>query len=147
MIPQPIDTDAAPINASDRSEADNKGLKLWKENPPLAFERLRDLVCVAVQITSSLYQDALSASAEESLASLCSDVLEPLHQAIFDAQEIWFETPIARYLDRQEGPVNLSRLGQGVVIGSCYHDLALAVAVRALQGGQGPESARDFVRD
>jgi hypothetical protein len=147
MKPQPIDTDTALINASDHSEADNKGLKLWEENPRLAFERLRDLVCGAVHITSSLYQDALSASPEESLASLSSDVLEPLHQAIFDAQEIWYETPISRYLDRPEGPVLLSRLNHRTVTGSCYHDLALAVAVRVLRGAQGPELARDFVRE
>jgi hypothetical protein len=147
MKPQPIDTDTAFINASDHSEADNEGLKLWKENPRLAFERLRDLVCKALQITSLLYQDALNASPEESLASLGSDVLEPLHQAIFDAQEIWYETPICRYLERREGPVYLSRLGQGAVTGSCYHDLALAVAVRVLEGAQGSELARDFVRN
>src|SRR5436309_14064699 len=123
---QPIDTDTALINASDHSEADNKGLNLWEENHRLAFERLRDLVCEAVHITSSLYQDALRASPEESLASLGSDVLEPLHQAIFDAQEIWYETPISRYLDRPEGPVLLSRLNHRTVTGSCYHDLALA---------------------
>jgi hypothetical protein len=70
------------------------------------------------------------------MASLAGELAEPLHRAVVEAQAIWFETPAARYLERPEGPVFLSRNGDqsGLrVSGSCYHDLALAVAVGTLQ--------------
>jgi hypothetical protein len=113
----------------------------------LAFERLRDLVSEAIQICSLLYHDARKASPEENLANLASNVIGPLDQAICEAQEFWYDTPISRYLDRPDGPVQLSRLGKGAVLGSCYHDLALAVADRVLHGAQRLENARDFVRN
>jgi len=92
---------------------------------------------------------AQRASPDVTLESIGSDLLRPIHQSVFDAQAIYFDTPISRFLIRPEGPVYLSRLadlGHKAVSGSCYHDLGLAVAVRTLEGAQNSELARDFVR-
>src|ERR1043166_741143 len=137
------DTETKVVGTLDHPQVDNKVVKLWKENPRLAFECLRDLISEAIHICCLLYQNAL-ASPEENLSNLGSDLLESLHHAVFDAQEFWFDTPVSRYLDRQNEPVPLSRLKSGMVIGSCFHDLALKVAVRVLEGIQGGEPARNF---
>jgi hypothetical protein len=72
---------------------------------------------------------------------------ETLRQTILEAQAVWFDSPIPGYLDRVEGPVNLDNQQDraiGRVSGSCYHDLALAVAVGLLRWIEKAAPASDY---
>jgi hypothetical protein len=113
---------------------------LWNNDPRQTFHRLRDRVIDALAIVCEIYRRAQTAPREEPLANHVGELANPLNQAIVEAQAIWFDTPIADYLERA-APVYLDREGRQTaqgISGSCYHDLALAVASGTLQAiGQG----------
>src|SRR5262249_37688452 len=91
---------------------------------------------------------ALGAPPGQSLADMGQDWHAQLRQAIVEAQAIWFDTPIARYLDRSEGPVYLDHQAARTiprVSGSCNHDLALALAVGVLCWFEKSLPASDYV--
>jgi hypothetical protein len=105
---------------------------IWDADPVKAFELFRDRVCDAVQIVIAVYHHAIQAPSGAGIATVVTAACrESLHQAITDSQAIWFETPIEQFLDRSDGPVYLDESEKRTIrraSGSCYHDLALAVA-------------------
>jgi hypothetical protein len=110
---------------------------------------LRDRVAEALNLVCVIHEQALAASPDERLANVAGANHGLLRQAIVEAQAIWNNTPIARFLDRPEGPVYLNPEGRqrlGEASGSCYHDLALGVAVCTLKGILDGLTARDFTR-
>jgi hypothetical protein len=128
----PAGTGRCPAQSSDgRADAPGAG-EVWGRDPLRAFEWLRDRVCDAVHIVCQIHRQALAAPPGGTLASTGRELHEPLLQAIAEAQAIWFDTPVRRYLDRPEGPVYLDQQETRTpprVSGSCHHDLAMAVAV------------------
>jgi hypothetical protein len=121
---------------------------LWESDPVQAFERLRDSVCIALDYVGEAHRLASGTAEGESLTTVAGELIEPLGQAIAEAQALWFSTPIARYLDRAEGPVYLDNSEgrvTGRVSGSCYHDLALGVAVGLLRWIEAAVPASDYV--
>jgi hypothetical protein len=103
---------------------------LWDRNPIEAFERLRDRVCVGVQHVVAIHEQAANAPPSASLADIGRELHESLDLAHCEAQAIWYDTSIRRFLERTEGPVYLDHLDEraiGRVSGSCYHDLAMGI--------------------
>src|SRR5262249_24338053 len=92
---------------------------------------LRDSVCTAVGIVCAIHRLACQAPSEASLREVARPWHAALQGALEAARAIWDDTPVARYLDRADGPVHLDHSPTPPitrVIGSCYHDLALKVA-------------------
>lgn len=107
------------------------GIGAWNRNAIETFERLRDRISQAIQLVVEIHQSALSASRDASIVGVGQDLHQPLFDAVCEAQAIWLDTPIQRYLTRSEGPVYLDHLEHRPgprVSGSCYHDLALGGA-------------------
>lgn len=120
---------------------------LWGRDPIGAFKCLRDLLCGALSVVSDAYRLALTAAPDDAIGDVCRDLFGELDGAIVQAQGYWFRSPISRYLERPEGPVRLDgEEGIGPVIGSCYHDLALGVAVGLWGAMTAGMSARDYAR-
>jgi excisionase family DNA binding protein len=117
---------------------------------------LRDCVCKALEAVTAAHAAALSAPPEEILADLAANLVgsdgqldQHLFQAIAEAQAIWFDTPARRYLEREKAVYLRSRDDRpnGLVNGSCFHDLALAVALWTWKCIEAETSTRDFVRE
>jgi hypothetical protein len=149
-VTEPQEAPQVPVNhrvgepgARDSASA----VSLWARAPIEAFERLRDRVCEAIQLVRNIHRQAAVAPATSSLADAGEGLQGPLEEAVRAAQDIWFDTPVSRYLDRAQGPVYLDHLEQRPtrVSGSCWHDLALAVAVGALDAMQAGEPASRYV--
>jgi hypothetical protein len=122
---------------------------VWERNPIDAFERLRDRACDALDVVIEIHQAALQAPDAELLDNVLSQLHEPLLCAVAEAQGYWFDTPTARFLDRPEGPVYLDdherEPGRAPIpSGSCFHDLAIGVAVGLLQSINAGLSAADY---
>jgi hypothetical protein len=112
------------------------------------FERLRDRVCDALDLVCEIHRAALGAGPDQTLEHVAPWLHEPLHRAVTEAQAVWFDTPARRHLERST-PVYLDRLGRSQSngpSGTCYHDLALAVAVGLLRWIETDEPAQNFVR-
>jgi hypothetical protein len=151
--PQPVpheEPPPAPAAGGDTPETGSATAQdLWEGDPLQTFTLLRDRISEAATIVCLIHEQALTATPDESLANVGSECLGPLERAVAAAQVIWSGTPIAQFLDRPEGPVYLDREGPraiGGVTGSCYHDLALAVASGTLRGIRDGVTAADFRR-
>lgn len=108
----------------------------WDQDPVRVFEQFRDLVGDAIGLASAIHRAALLAPDDAVFSDVGEEHHEELHGAVFRAQGIWRETPVARYLDRSDGPVFLDRLDSNKVeriSGSCNHDLALGTAAALWQ--------------
>jgi hypothetical protein len=120
----------------------------WATDPVGTLEQLRDRVCGALDLVCEIHRQALAAAPGQGLEDVGQELHRRLHQAIVHAQAIWFDTPARRYLDRPE-PVCLDSRGRpdpGGPTGSCYHDLALGVAVGLLGWVKANEPAEMLAR-
>src|SRR5262249_28928650 len=79
------------------------------------------------------------------LTNIGQELHAHLLRAVKEAQDIWFDTPVRRFLEGEQ-PVALERAGRRpVLLGSCYHDLALALAVGLLRWIEERCSARAYL--
>src|SRR5262249_39994756 len=110
-------------------------------------ERFRANVCDAIHLVVEMHRQALAAPPGESLANVGRELHEPLGRTIVAAQGFWFDTPIARFLDRPQ-QVHLDRQkGRTIsrISGSCNHDLALILAVGLWRWIEEGVPAEDYV--
>ena len=119
---------------------------LWGIDPVAGFECFRDLVCEALRVVAEAHRLALSAAPDERMGDVCRGLFGELAEAIGRAQDYWFDSTIARYLERPEGPVYLDSRGVGSATGTCYHDLALGGAVGLLGAMKRGGTAGGYVR-
>ena len=119
----------------------------WQANPVQVFDDLHKLALKALEIVISVHESAISVPRETSIEQVEVGSVESLRQTIEIAQQIWFSTPIQSYLVRPEGAVHLDTMpasGQRIT-GSCYHDLALGLAVGLYKGIMEKLPAANFV--
>jgi hypothetical protein len=122
---------------------------VWDSDPVQAFETFRDHVCEALRLVIEILRQGLTAAAGETLASVGREYHDSLVRAVVAAKAFWFDSPVARFLDRPDGPVHLDRQAARTlarVSGSCSHDLALGVAVGLLLWIEEARPATAYVR-
>src|SRR4051794_29307674 len=137
-----------PTNAGAEAANAAAAQQFWKSDPVGAFEQLRDRISTGLYIACELYQKAVAAPPKALLFDIGRDFYEPILIAVLDAQALWFDTPISRYLDRMEGPVHFNPSdGQAVgrASGSCHHDLALMVLATTVRCMREPCQVGDYV--
>jgi hypothetical protein len=133
-----------PPNQDDSHES---ARDLWERDPVEAFEHLRDCVVDAVNRVCEVHRLAVCAPEGAKLSDVASEHFDRLRRTVCDAQALWFDTPLSRYLDRSEDPVYLDTIDGrtiGRVSGSCYHDLALGVTVGSLKWIEASLPASDY---
>jgi hypothetical protein len=132
----PATSDRYRVGSGKGQEASLAAARLWAADQLQTFEHLRDMVCEAAYLVAEANRRALSGTPDQTMADVGQDLRDLLEKAVLEGQGIWFGTPISRYLDRAEGPVNLDNLEArvvGRVSGSSYHDLALSLAAGLLR--------------
>ena len=128
-------------------------LALWDADPVKAFEQLRDDITAAMNAAITIHEEAVQHDSPSTpLSAIRTDLHNGLFRAVDEAQAIWFDSPIRRYIDRADGPVHLDTMearATGRVSGSSYHDLALAVTstlCRTIQAGTQARDWTDYMR-
>lgn len=120
---------------------------VWRMGPEVAFKRLCDCLCEAIQIVVQVHERALSSPPETTLFEIAGNLEEPFCRSVEEAQSIWFESPIRQFLVRSTGPVFLdeseTRTGTRIVA-SCYHDLALTVACHLFDSLEKKLTTREY---
>jgi hypothetical protein len=137
-----------PFPSAKDEEMRRKSIQLWNTDPVQAFERLRDCICNALHHVIEVHRRAKTAPEGAILSNIAHEHFPGLGVAVLEAQAIWYETPIARYLDRPQGPVYLDRKENWAtrrVSGSCHHDLALKVACGLLRWIDESIPAKEYV--